>query len=402
MVDQLRLAKPVSGNATYVPTQKEVLQLKEIAKSGTNRFYFPKELEQRFVQEQRQQNRIQRLTVAFLTMISFALEPIWTHWLLSLPDAMLPLELWLCVGIAAPAFAIAGLLQYRYLTSELAEISLLLALCVEIAVIEILRLHAADYGIYVVPTITSAIPITAFALIGLSFGRRTTLLVAYFAIIWIVDLVYGDSQSERDISVWMNEVIVLGLAWIASAFNRISIRRAWAANILLEISAKQDSLTGLSNRSAFESHYEQQMRLGRRYDKASVLALIDLDYFKQVNDYYGHPYGDEVLIKIGSLLNDWARRPGDFAARIGGEEFVLFLYDCTPEGATAHLEAMVKAVQALKLEHIKSYLGSITISVGAAHLPANVALSKAYQAVDINLYKAKDDGRNRLVFTTLA
>lgn len=402
MADQLRLAKPESLEISQGPAPEEIRQLKEIAKTGAARFYFPKRLEQRFKREQREQNKTQRLTVAVLTMVSFAFEPLWTHWLLSLPEGMKAIEMWLCLGVTVPAFAVAALLQYYFVASELAEVSLLLALCIEVAVIEVLRLQAASLGIYIVPTMTAAIPITAFALIGLTFSRRTTLFIGYFAIIWFVDLYFGENNAKRDMSVWMNEVIVLTLAWIASAFNRINIRRAWAANILLEISASQDSLTGLPNRSAFETHFEQQMRLGRRYDKPSVLALIDLDFFKQVNDYYGHPYGDDVLVKIASLLKDWARRPGDFAARIGGEEFALFLYDCTAEGAATHLSAMVQAVQALKLEHIKSKVGYVTISVGTAVLPASSTLSRAYQLADINLYRAKDEGRNRLIISALS
>ncbi|PTU31866.1 GGDEF domain-containing protein [Stenotrophobium rhamnosiphilum] len=402
MVDQLQLAQPESTTTSFGLAPEEVGQLQEIAKSGATRFYFPKKLEQRFQQEQRQQNRAQRLTVAALTMICFALEPLLSYWLVTIPDGAKSLELWLCFGVIVPAFAIATFLQFYFVASELAEASLLLAICAEVAVIEILRLHATTLGIYIVPTITASVAITAFALIGLTFRRRTTLFIGYFAIIWFTDAYFSEFNAQRDVSVWINEFIVLTLVWVASAFNRINVRRAWAANILLEISANQDSLTGLSNRSAFETHYEQQMRLGRRYGKSSVLALIDLDHFKQVNDYYGHPYGDAVLIKVGLLLNDCARRPGDFAARIGGEEFALFLYDCTAEGARSHLDAMVQAVQALGLEHVKSKVGFVTISVGAVLLPAESALSKAYQLADINLYNAKGAGRNQLVVSELS
>ena len=402
MVDQLQLVKPEPVKTSYGLTPEEVHQLQEVAKPGSHRVFFPKALERRFKQEQRQFNRIERLSVCVLTAILFALGPLWAHWMLSLPEGTKSLELWLCLGVAVPTFAIAALLQYFFVTSELAEASLLIAFSAEVLVIEMLRLHAADLGVYIVPTMTATVPIGAFALIGLSFRRRTILFIGYFIVIWLADYYLGNANGQRDASVWMNEFIVLTLAWIAALFNRINIRRAWAANILLQISANQDSLTGLSNRSAFESRYEQQMRLGLRYGKSSVLALIDLDHFKLVNDHYGHPYGDGVLVEIAVLLNDWARRPGDFAARIGGEEFALFLYDCTVEGAARHLNAMVKAVESLELEHAKSKAGVITISVGAVHLPATSALSKAYHIADINLYKAKEEGRNQLVVSELA
>lgn len=402
MVDQLQLAKPEPAKTSYGLTPEDVVQLKEVAKLGSAHFFFPKLLEQRFKQEQRQSNRTERLSMSLVTLVLFAFGPVWAHWMLSMPEGTKTLELWLCLGVAVPVFAITALLQYYFVTSELAEGSLFLAFSVEVIIIEILRLHAAKLGVYLVPTLTAAVPIGVFALLGLSFRRRTILFVGYFVIIWFAGQNFGGEYGKRDVSVWMSEFIVLTLAWIAALFNRISVRRAWAANILLEISANQDSLTGLSNRSAFEERYEQQMRLGARYGKSSVLALIDLDHFKLVNDYYGHQYGDGVLVEVGVLLNDWARRPGDFAARIGGEEFALFLYDCTVEGATEHLNNMVKAVQALELEHLKSKVGFITISAGAVHLPATAALSEAYKVADINLYKAKETGRNRLVISELA
>lgn len=400
MVDQLQLRprEPVKANHGLAP--EDVHRLQAVAKAGTTRFYFPTKLENRFKQEQRQSNRIERLSVSILTAVLFAFGPIWAHWALSLPDGTKTLELWLCLGVVAPAFILAALLQYYFVTSELAEASLLLAFCAEVVVIEILRLHAAALGVYIVPTMTAAVPIGVFALIGLSFRRRTILFVSYFVILLFVDKTMGDASAKRDASIWMSEFIMVTLAWMAALFSRVNIRRAWAANILLEISASQDPLTGLSNRSAFEERYEQQSRLGLRYGKSSVLALIDLDHFKMVNDYYGHPYGDGVLVEVGVLLNDWARRPGDFAARIGGEEFALFLYDCTIEGATEHLNAMIKAVRALELEHVKSRNGFVTISVGAALLPASVSLSKAYQLADSNLYQAKGNGRNQLLIST--
>lgn len=400
MVDQLQLRPRESARASQGLAPEDVHRLQNIAKRGTTRFYFPEKLENRFTQEQRQSNRIERLTVCILTAVFFGLGPIWADWALSLPEGARTLELWLCLGVIAPAFTLVALLQYYFVTSELAEASLLLAFSAEVVVIEVLRLHAAALGAYIVPTMTATVPIGVFALIGLSFRRRTILFVGYFAMLVIVDKAMDDPSAKRDASIWINEFIMISLAWMAALFNRISIRRAWAANVLLEISASQDPLTGLSNRSAFEERYEQQMRLGLRYGKSSVLALIDLDHFKLVNDYYGHPYGDGVLVEVGVLLNDWARRPGDFAARIGGEEFALFLYDCTIEGATDHLNAMIKAVRALELEHIKSRENFVTISVGAVLLPASSLLSTAYQLADTNLYKAKGAGRNQLVIST--
>src|SRR5204863_116883 len=80
--------------------------------------------------------------------------------------------------------------------------------------------------------------------------------------------------------------------------------------------ASTDSMTGLPNRAAFEAHYQRFAALTQRRRGSSVLALVDLDHFKKVNDRYGHQYGDGVLVEFALVLSEFARRPGDAAARL--------------------------------------------------------------------------------------
>ena len=126
------------------------------------------------------------------------------------------------------------------------------------------------------------------------------------------------------------------------------------------------------------------------------VAVIDLDYFKRINDRYGHQHGDGVLREAALTIEPFARRPGDIAARIGGEEFVLFLYDCGPEGAVERLERLRAAIESLGLENEDSPHGVVTASIGAVCVTELEPVSATYEKADQALYQAKRAGRNRL------
>ncbi|MGD0307406.1 MAG: GGDEF domain-containing protein, partial [Candidatus Acidiferrales bacterium] len=138
-------------------------------------------------------------------------------------------------------------------------------------------------------------------------------------------------------------------------------------------------------------------RAGRSRNSLS-LVILDLDFFKQYNDHYGHVMGDECLKQVARVLQDRSRKT-DFAARIGGEEFSLLLPDTGIEGAMLLAETARSNVAALRLEHAKSPLGVVTASFGVA-AATDVTTETArdlMQAADKALYQAKASGRNRVV-----
>lgn len=158
------------------------------------------------------------------------------------------------------------------------------------------------------------------------------------------------------------------------------------------LAAEIDGLTGAATRRFFVS--ETRARLAKT-PKAGVLAVIDLDYFKSVNDCYGHLGGDRVLQAFGMFVNN-RLEPGMVFGRLGGEEFGLFLPDMEASQARTILEGIRADVEAMPI----SFMGSpirITISLGAASVrEAGVDFDHLMAAADSALYLAKEDGRNRL------
>lgn len=166
--------------------------------------------------------------------------------------------------------------------------------------------------------------------------------------------------------------------------------------------ATTDGLTGLANRRAFDEALETEWRRTRRDSGQLSLLLIDLDQFKGFNDNYGHQVGDDCLRAVASTIRTLVCRPGDLTARYGGEEMGVILADTDMAGAVAIAEAIRAAVEALQIPHAANGTSKlVTISTGVA-----TAISRAggsiqmpaglLQAADIALYKAKNNGRNRV------
>nr|WP_301334115.1 GGDEF domain-containing protein [Solimonas sp. SE-A11] len=180
-------------------------------------------------------------------------------------------------------------------------------------------------------------------------------------------------------------------------WNELYSRRNWAAQQLLKSLAYVDPLTKLPNRRAFEQHYESVARHARREYKRLFVALVDMDHFKNLNDRHGHDYGDGVLVEIGLVLSEFARRPLDMVARLGGEEFAVVLYDCSRSDGQRRLEELRQQVEALDLANTDTALGHVTISAGGVGVHADVPMAEAYRMADTVLYAAKRQGRNRTV-----
>ncbi|MDO8069244.1 sensor domain-containing diguanylate cyclase [Janthinobacterium sp. SUN206] len=167
--------------------------------------------------------------------------------------------------------------------------------------------------------------------------------------------------------------------------------------------ANQDGLTGLANRRHFDQSLLAEFSRAQREDGSLALVLIDVDFFKQYNDIYGHVAGDECLRKIGKVVGYSMRRPGDLAARYGGEEMVILLPGTDLPGALAVAEGVRQAAQSLGVEHRGNPLGVVTVSVGvAAFMPTHLE-NQAVELVelaDTALYKAKASGRNQVCYAS--
>lgn len=173
-----------------------------------------------------------------------------------------------------------------------------------------------------------------------------------------------------------------------------------SANRTLARQAMSDGLTGLANRRQFDVTLGNEFSRAMRQQDTLAFIMIDVDYFKQYNDHYGHSAGDEVLRAVSKLIRALTpKRPGDLSARYGGEEIGILLPNTGLEGAQAVAERIRHAVQELRLPHRGSPFGLVTLSAGVAtiapqrgeHLPAMLV-----EAADKALYAAKSAGRNRV------
>ncbi len=159
--------------------------------------------------------------------------------------------------------------------------------------------------------------------------------------------------------------------------------------------AVHDPLTDLHNRRHFVEMADREIVQALRHGRPLTLCIIDVDLFKPINDRYGHISGDEVLRRIGALVRQQARS-GDIAARIGGEEFALLLPECTLEDAIATAERLRASVEAARFP-LDGEDQRLTISIGVATLADGCASRGALMAAaDAALYRAKDEGRNRV------
>lgn len=163
-----------------------------------------------------------------------------------------------------------------------------------------------------------------------------------------------------------------------------------------------DSLTGIGNRRAFEEAIEREWRVALRAEQSISLLLVDIDYFKQYNDRYGHLAGDACLRDIAAVLQSALQRPADLLARYGGEEFVLILPGTSSSGAREVASRVCTLVRQLNIGHADSPHDRVTISVGAStiipvegRVPAELIAS-----ADHALYDAKRNGRNRVEVAT--
>lgn len=181
---------------------------------------------------------------------------------------------------------------------------------------------------------------------------------------------------------------------IVRARIRTHLKFAMQRRELEQLSA-QDSLTGIANRRRFDEVFRFVYGQAARQGESIGVAMIDVDYFKQYNDCYGHGAGDDALCRIANVLAASARRPHDLVARYGGEEFVLLHGDAGDFEAS--LEQIRAEVAALNIPHIGSSAADVlTISAGGLITwPAPKAdHGQLLQGADRLLYRAKVEGRN--------
>lgn len=212
---------------------------------------------------------------------------------------------------------------------------------------------------------------------------------------------------------WISNIVLLGIiypqAWgfleqsfmlrfvattlMVSAFSAMFMRVIIDQQQLLETQAVTDPLTGLFNRTMLSDTFEQVIQQNHRTGIPMTLAVLDLDHFKMINDKFGHGVGDKVLTGVGEFLHKRIYRSTDKVFRIGGEEFLVLLYDTDIEHGRQVAEELCREFALLPLLPNRE----VTISIGVATLQPAEDWEAWLKRCDENLYKAKLDGRNRVV-----
>ncbi|PCI40578.1 MAG: hypothetical protein COB53_00880 [Elusimicrobia bacterium] len=177
---------------------------------------------------------------------------------------------------------------------------------------------------------------------------------------------------------------------ISFAFQRIRLFQE------VEKGSQIDGLTGVYRRGIFDEKIAEEVVRAQTFKTTFCVMILDIDKFKNLNDSYGHPFGDTVLQRVGEILRESVYET-DFVARYGGEEFAILLPRAEPEGVLRKAEAVRSAIEAETFELAMKQV-KVTISIGIAHFPrdgltANLIVQRADQA----LYHAKETGRNRVV-----
>jgi diguanylate cyclase (GGDEF)-like protein len=160
--------------------------------------------------------------------------------------------------------------------------------------------------------------------------------------------------------------------------------------------SSRDGLTGLANRRNFENAIARETDRVARSGEPALLLMLDIDHFKRVNDLHGHVAGDLVIKAVANALSSCVR-PMDLVARFGGEEFAIILPNCPPAFGATVAERIRVSVEECSITLVGGQVLGCTISIGGAYAPQWVRSTPSVwmERADLQLYRAKSEGRNR-------
>jgi len=242
-------------------------------------------------------------------------------------------------------------------------------------------------------------PLHALVLYGVAF------VVLFFA------LGLTQANATQLLSNQVNGITACLMGWSLSVilwrkFTTITLQQAQLEKASAELQTKQrqlerltrlDGLTGLYNRNTFVDLAQQELNRAQRNQTSTAILLLDLDYFKRVNDTWGHPAGDAVLRHVAALANATVRST-DLVGRLGGEEFIVLLPGTSVDAARRIAEKLRAALESHPVPWEKIQICT-TASIGIAGTTAaeKRSFDSLYTDADKALYMAKQRGRNRVV-----
>lgn len=212
--------------------------------------------------------------------------------------------------------------------------------------------------------------------------------------VWMRDVVHVVRNENGEVDA------LIGFMFDISERKKTEQELVQLKQELEELSFK-DSLTGVGNRRLFDSVLDMEWTHARRSRQPLSLIVLDIDYFKQYNDQYGHLKGDDCLKQVATALSYAGTRARDFFGRLGGEEFVLVLPESDAKAAKTVAERCCRLIFKLQIPHVGSEISQIlTISLGVSTIVPDQGDSPLafFDKVDRLLYQAKQNGRNRAEF----
>ncbi len=242
--------------------------------------------------------------------------------------------------------------------------------------------------------IAAGVPYVALVLIGLIAQRPKFILglAVLGSLLTIIGYYLSPAAITHNDVVLVNRALSLFAIWATAIVSYFHLRML----ARLEPLATTDQLTGLFNRHYFTSELVKQINIWRRYQRPLSILILDIDFFKKVNDSYGHLAGDYVLQMLSSICQN-AVRDIDTVARIGGEEFAILLPSTAVNGAMRTAERIRKETEAFSFKY-EDVRFRVTVSLGVAELTDDSwSITEFMKAADEMLYKAKNSGRNRCV-----
>jgi len=224
------------------------------------------------------------------------------------------------------------------------------------------------------------------------------LMLAFCALLVSVsDRVYKSFRNMISLN-WERETMAQELGDLTTSLRDRNRQLRDARRQLTDL-ANVDELTGLGNRRLINKVLQDEINRARRSSTSVAVILLDVDYFKNYNDNYGHPAGDVVLKRLADLMQRATSRAGEMVGRYGGEEFILVLPGASVQSAVRTAERLKDLVNSEGITHEKSEIGGIiTVSQGVVSLMPDADLTPAdiIKRADNALYKAKHEGRNRI------
>ena len=316
-----------------------------------------------------------------------------------------------CLGLIALLSSIKAFNHlYHWYTGPIAMLGLVILLHVSTTVTNPeIKLAAYAGSIYAIITLYSMLKMRFFIvtfwchfaglihLLGLSASGNTSSFISfqvYFVSANLIGMGIAYIIEHRERAIFLQGLLL--------DIDKIEKKKLYED---LEKLSREDSLTCLANRRYFDERLEQEWNRCRREKRPLSVVLLDVDFFKQYNDFYGHQAGDHCLMNLAKALKLEASRPGELVGRYGGEEFIILYPNIDEEQIRTNLQRILERVHDLNMEHRTSTVNTmVTISLGAAtaYPVRSIPSERVVTVADKMLYKSKNNGRDRWYNTKLS